>query len=137
MSDCLFCQIAAGEVPAEVVLESPGALAFLDAFPAARGHVLVIPRVHAESLLDLPDSSVGDLFLSVKATQAMVAKALRPLGMNVGWNHGRPCGQHVLHLHVHVLPRFADGGRGVQALGSGGDRSEMAALAAAIRSAQG
>ena len=135
MSDCLLCQIIAGNVPAEVVHEAPGALAFLDAFPAAPGHVLVVPRVHAPSLLDLPDSAVGDLFLSVKAVQAKVARALRPMGQNLGWNDGRPSGQHVLHLHVHILPRFSDGGRGIQALGTGCDRADLASLAAIIRAA--
>jgi histidine triad (HIT) family protein len=135
MSDCLFCQIIAGTVAAEVVHESPGAFAFLDAFPAARGHVLVVPRFHAPKLLDLPDPAIGDLFTAVKVVQGKLERALRPLGMNVGWNHGKPCGQHVFHLHVHVLPRFSEGGRGVQALGTGGDRSELPRLAAAIRAA--
>jgi len=135
MSDCLFCQIAAGSVRAEVVHESAGALAFLDAFPAARGHVLVVPRFHAETLLELPDPAVGELFAAVKAVQGKLKRALQPLGMNVGWNHGKPCGQHVFHLHVHVLPRYEPGGRGVQVLGAGADRSEIPALAAAIRAA--
>jgi diadenosine tetraphosphate (Ap4A) HIT family hydrolase len=55
--------------------------------------------------------------------------------MNVGWNHGQAAGQHVFHLHVHLLPRYADGGRGIQVMGTGGDRAELAALAAALRKA--
>ena len=135
MDECIFCRIARGDQPAEVIHEAPGALAFLDSFPAARGHVLVVPRKHAPTLLELEDGAVGDLFLAVKAVQRKVQGALRPLGFHVGWNHGRAAGQHVHHLHVHVLPRYAEGGRGVQALGSGGDRQEMTALAAAIRAA--
>jgi len=135
MPECLFCQIAKGAVSAEVVHESAGAVAFLDAFPAARGHVLVVPRFHAPTLLDLKDADVSDLFAAVKAVQGKVERALAPLGMNVGWNHGRASGQHVFHLHVHVLPRFAEGGRGIQALGTGGDRGELPALAAALRGA--
>ena len=65
----------------------------------------------------------------------LVLAALRPLAFNVGWNHGRAAGQHVPHLHVHVLPRYADGGRGIQLLGTGGDRTELAQVAAAIRGA--
>jgi histidine triad (HIT) family protein len=120
---------------AEVVHQAPGAVAFLDAFPAARGHVLVVPRSHAPTLLDLDDAAVGDLFGAVKAVQRKVEAALHPVAFNIGWNHGRAAGQHVFHLHVHVLPRFSEGGRGVQALGTGGDRAELAALAAAIRAA--
>jgi histidine triad (HIT) family protein len=97
--------------------------------------VLVIPREHAPTLLDLDDGAVGDLFLAVKAVQRKVLHALQPLAFNVGWNHGRAAGQHVFHLHVHVLPRYADGGRGVQALGSGADRNDLGAIAAALRGA--
>ncbi len=135
MPDCIFCEILAGRIPAEVVHESPGAVAFLDVFPAARGHVLVVPRAHAPTLTDLDDSAVGDLFLAVKAVQARVQRALRPSGMNVGWNHGRAAGQHVDHLHVHVIPRFEGGGRGIQVMGTGGDRAELGSVAAAIRGA--
>jgi histidine triad (HIT) family protein len=135
MADCLFCRISSGALPADLVHESPAAVAFLDTFPAARGHVLVVPRLHAPTLLDLPDDAVGGLFQAVKAVQGKVARALSPVAFHVGWNHGAGAGQHVFHLHVHVLPRYAEGGRGVQSLGTGGDRGELAALAAAIRAA--
>jgi histidine triad (HIT) family protein len=135
MPDCLFCEIVSGRIPAEVVHEAPGAVAFLDVHPAARGHVLVVPRAHAPTLLDLDGAAVGELFLAVKAVQGKVQRALHPLGMNVGWNHGRAAGQHVLHLHVHVIPRYADGGRGIQVMGTGGDRAELSAIATALRSA--
>jgi histidine triad (HIT) family protein len=133
MDACLFCRIAAGEVAAEIVHDAPATLAFLDVHPAARGHVLVVPRAHAPTLLDLDDAAVGDLFRAVKAVQRKVLAALGPAGFNVGWNHGRAAGQHVPHLHVHVLPRYGDGGRGVQSLGAGGDRGQLAETAAAIR----
>jgi histidine triad (HIT) family protein len=135
MADCIFCEILAGRIAAEVVHESPGAVAFLDVFPAARGHVLVVPRGHAPTLLDLDDAAVGDLFLAVKEVQAKVQRALQPVGMNVGWNHGRAAGQHVHHLHVHVIPRHEDGGRGIQVMGTGGERAEVPTVAAAIRKA--
>ena len=135
MDNCLFCRIVAKELPAEVVYESAGAVAFLDTHPVARGHVLVVPRVHAATLLDLDEGAVGDLFLAVKAVQQKVLHALRPLAFNIGWNHGRAAGQHVFHLHVHVLPRYTDGGRGVQALGTGADRNDLGTVAAALRNA--
>lgn len=97
--------------------------------------MLVVPRVHAPTLLELEDAAIAELFAAVKAVQRKVQRALAPPGMNVGWNHGKPAGQHVFHLHVHVLPRFADGGRGVQALGSGGERADIGAIATAIRRA--
>lgn len=133
--DCLFCRIARGDLPAHEVHRAADAVAFLDATPAARGHVLVVPVVHAPTLLELDDRAVGGLFLAVKAVQRKVQAALRPHGYHVGWNHGRAAGQHVLHLHVHVMPRFGERGRGIQQLGEGGDPAELAALAAAIRAA--
>lgn len=135
MESCLFCRIAADATAAHVVHESSGAVAFLDAFPAARPHVLVVPRVHARTLLDLDDAGVGELFKAVKVVQLKIQAAFQPKGFNVGWNHGRAAGQHVYHLHVHILPRYSDGGPGVQALGAGGDRSELAVLATALRAA--
>jgi histidine triad (HIT) family protein len=135
MTDCLFCRIVAGASPAQVVHEAPGALAFLDAFPAARPHVLVIPRAHVPTLVDLDDAEVGELFGVVKVIQRKIQTAFQPKGFNVGWNHGRAAGQHVYHLHVHVLPRYSEGGRGVQLLGTGGDPDELATLAAAVRAA--
>jgi histidine triad (HIT) family protein len=132
---CLFCRIVARSVAAEIVYEDAATIAFLDVHPAARGHVLVVPRAHAETLLDVEDAAIPDVFRAVKVVQQMIQAALRPFGFNVGWNHGRACGQHVPHLHVHVLPRYADGGRGIQLLGAGGDRGELAQVAAAIRGA--
>ncbi len=136
MADCLFCRIANGAVPAEIVLQSAGAVAFLDRFPTARGHALVIPRAHAPTLVDLEDAAVGDLFLAVNATTRKISSALGPTAFNIGWNHGAAAGQHVFHLHVHVIPRYGEGGRGVQALGDGsGAGAALAEIAEAIRRA--
>jgi len=135
MSDCIFCRIAAGAAKAEIVYDGPGALAILDRTPAARGHVMVIPRAHAATLLDLEDEAVGELFRAVKAVMRKVNDALRPAAFHVGWNHGKGAGQHVFHLHVHVLPRFGESGRGIQMLGEGPGQVDLAELAAAIRNA--
>jgi histidine triad (HIT) family protein len=132
---CLFCRIVAGEIAAHLVHEDDGGVAFLDVHPAARPHVLVVPRAHAANLLELEDDAVAALFRTVKRVQQKVERAFRPLGMNVGWNHGQAAGQHVFHLHVHLLPRYADGGRGIQVMGTGGDPAELAALAATLRGA--
>lgn len=134
MADCIFCGIAAGTIRAHVVHEGPDAIAFLDRHPAARGHVLVVPRAHAPSLLEVPDGAVGGLFLTVKEVVRKVEAALRPVAFHVGWNHGKAAGQHVFHLHVHVLPRLHDG-RGIQMLGEGAGRVDLDEIAEAIRSA--
>ncbi|HET8540970.1 MAG TPA: HIT family protein [Anaeromyxobacter sp.] len=135
MSDCIFCRIAAGTLKAEIVHETPDAIAFLDKYPAARGHVVVIPRAHASSLPELEDAAVGGLFRAVKDVMRKVTAALAPAGMNVGWNHGRAAGQVVFHLHVHVLPRSGEGGRGVQVMGEGTGKVSLAELGEALRNA--
>jgi histidine triad (HIT) family protein len=131
--DCIFCRIATGELETELVYESPGAIAFLDKHPAARGHVLVVPRSHAPTLVDLDDDSVGEVFRGVKVVMRKIEDALHPIAFNVGWNHGAPAGQQVFHLHVHILPRYREAGRGVQSLGEGTDRVDFAKLAELIR----
>jgi histidine triad (HIT) family protein len=135
MAECIFCRIAAGSVAAEVVYEAPRALAFLDTFPSARGPTLVIPRAHAPTLLELGDEDAGALFRAVKAVTRKVKVGLGPVGFNIGWNHGAAAGQHVFHLHVHILPRYGQGGRGIQSIGGGGGQGSPAEIAAAIRGA--
>ena len=134
MSDCIFCRIAAGTIKAEVVHETPEAIAFLDKFPAAKGHVVVIPRTHAVTLPDLDDAAIAGVFRAVKDVMRKVTAALAPAGMNVGWNHGRAAGQVVDHLHVHVLPRWTQG-RGIQVMGERTGDANAAELAQAIRGA--
>jgi histidine triad (HIT) family protein len=137
--DCIFCRIVAGKLPAARIHETEGTVAFLDIMQASRGHTLVIPRDHVATLPELPEAPTAELFRSVKAVMGKIDRALSPLAFNVGWNHGLAAGQHVFHLHVHVLPRYEPGGAGVQALGisegDGGDLARLAPLAEAIRGA--
>ncbi len=131
---CLFCQIAAGTRPAEVVYQSSSAVAFLDRFPTARGHTLVVPRQHAPSLLQLDEGAAGALFGSVVEVVERLDGALHPAGFNIGWNQGAVAGQTVFHLHVHVLPRFGGGGLGVQSIGEGPFPEPLEQIAETIRS---
>lgn len=109
--DCLFCKITGKTIPSEVVYEDESVLAFLDIHPLAPGHTLIVPKVHSDNLLDLPDADVAKVFLSVKKVTALLAEKLAPAGFTIGINHGRIGGQLVDHLHVHVIPRFeGDGG---------------------------
>jgi histidine triad (HIT) family protein len=111
MTGCLFCSIASGTVPANVVLDSPEVLAFLDIRPVFKGHVLVAPRAHVETLVDLPESLVLPLFLAVQRVAAAVEAGLGVGGTFVAVNNR--VSQSVPHLHVHVVPRTkGDGLRG-------------------------
>ena len=111
MSDCVFCAIAAGDIPAEIVLADEVAVAFLDGRPVFKGHVLVIPREHYETLADLPADLVGPLFTRVRRVSAALPAALGAQGSFVALNN--VVSQSVPHLHVHVVPRTrGDGLRG-------------------------
>jgi histidine triad (HIT) family protein len=135
MAECIFCQVVAGSRSANTVYEDPDVIAFLDIHPAARGHTLVIPKAHAETLDQLDDGTIGPLFVGVKTVMRQLATALRPAGLNVGWNHGWAAGQRVDHLHVHVIPRYpGDGGGGIQSLAHAWPKVEdLAAVASVIR----
>jgi diadenosine tetraphosphate (Ap4A) HIT family hydrolase len=141
---CVFCKIAAGAAPASVIWEDDRFVAFLDIYPVAPGHALVMPRRHAPLLGDL-DADVGPLF----ALAARVAAALRRCGMpcddiNLLVNDGRAAGQTVPHAHVHVLPRRRGDvatvlrklvQRPAQRFLGGPDRGTLDRQAAAIRAA--
>lgn len=109
--ECVFCRIVAGEVPAEIVLDQSGYLAFLDARPVFKGHVLLVPKLHVETLPDLPAES-RDGFLEVAQRLASaVVTGLGAQGSFIAINN--VVSQSVPHLHLHVVPRTkGDGLRG-------------------------
>ena len=135
MSDCLFCRIVEGEIPATKVHEDEHAIAFMDINPVTRGHLLVIPRRHSRDLLDIEPE---DLAATMRTAQVVAAKAARALGadgFNVVNNCGSTAGQTVFHFHVHVVPRTGGDGFHVPLGGPPGDRDDVAAAAQAIREA--
>ena len=108
---CLFCAIAAGDVPASMVSRDDDVAAFLDARPVFKGHVLVVPRTHVPSLSDMPPAALGTLFAAVQRIARAVETGLGADGTFVAMNN--KVSQSVPHLHVHVVPRKKkDGLRG-------------------------
>jgi histidine triad (HIT) family protein len=108
---CLFCSIVAGETPADVVLETPTVVAFLDHRPLFPGHTLVVPRAHFETLRDLDDATRDELFAQVQRVAAAVQDATGSAGSFVAMNN--VVSQSVPHAHVHAVPRNRkDGLRG-------------------------
>jgi histidine triad (HIT) family protein len=112
MKDCVFCQIIDGRIPHYGVYEDSHTMAFLDIHPLAKGHTVVIPRVHAETVQDLDEELMGHVMRAVNATMQRVNTVLSPDGYTVGWNHGEAGGQVVPHLHIHVIPRWSGDGGG-------------------------
>lgn len=101
--DCIFCKIAKGQIKARTILETEKSLAFLDAFPLAPGHSLVIPKSHYERIQDLPPSDNADLFETVRKVVPMVDKLTGATLVAV--HNGRESGQEIPHVHVHLVPR--------------------------------
>ena len=111
VADCVFCGIVAGTVPAFVVGSDPVGMAFLDTRPVFPGHVLVVPRAHVVTLVDLPAASLAGYFGLVQRVTAAVQTGLDAAGSFVAINN--VVSQSVPHLHTHVVPRNRkDGLRG-------------------------
>lgn len=111
MSDCIFCKIINGEIDSYKIYEDENALAFLDINPHAKGHTLVIPKIHAETIFEINNEQLENLFRAVKRVTEKIDSILHPEGYNIGWNHGKIGGQVVPHLHIHIMPRYS-GDRG-------------------------
>jgi histidine triad (HIT) family protein len=138
MSTCIFCRIFAGEIPAEVVWRDPEVVAFLDVQPLADGHVLVVPRAHAECVEDLKPAEADALFRAVVRLAGPVREALDGAGTTIGINNGEATGQTIPHVHVHIVPRWTDDGAGsVHTIFPRHVKRKLPEVGAAIRSALG
>lgn len=122
----IFAKILRGEAPCVRVFEDEHVLAFMDVFPQARGHTLVIPkRSQARNLLEEEPAVLSNLILGVQRVTRAVRAALQPDGIVVTQFNGAPAGQTIFHLHVHIIPRWD----GVALKGHGvGGMADMAAL---------
>ena len=101
--DCIFCKIAKMEIPAKIITETKNSVAFLDAFPLARGHTLVIPKRHYEKVQDMTDNDNSDLFNTVLKEISKVDKVTGSTLLAI--HNGKESGQEIPHVHVHLIPR--------------------------------
>lgn len=104
--NCIFCKIIAGEIPSTAVYEDEDFRAILDVNPAARGHVIILPKKHAADIYELPEEDAAKIFVVAKKIAAAIKKTYSCDGVNILQNNGEAAGQTVFHLHVHVIPRF-------------------------------
>ncbi|HET8574831.1 MAG TPA: HIT family protein [Candidatus Paceibacterota bacterium] len=109
-NDCLFCKIAAGEIPSEKIFEDENTFAFLDIHPTNPGHTLVIPKEHFENLYEIPDKILSALFITTKKLAKAVKAGTKADGINIMMNNEPAAGQVIFHAHVHVIPRFQNDG---------------------------
>jgi histidine triad (HIT) family protein len=134
---CVFCKIAAGEIPSFKIYEDARVLAFADIAPLNPGHCLVIPKSHSENLLDIP---LEDLTAVHEATQKVVRalkSTLQQPGLTLLQLNGRGANQIILHYHVHLIPRdrSRDGLNKLDWESTEGDMGEIKALAEKIAAA--
>ena len=104
--DCIFCKIAAGEIPSATVYEDDDFRAILDLGPAAKGHTLVIPKSHSDNLLSVEPDTAAKALKVISKTANAIKEALGCDGINVVQNNGEAAGQTVMHLHFHIIPRY-------------------------------
>jgi histidine triad (HIT) family protein len=131
--DCLFCKIIAGELPSQQVDSDERTIAFMDISPATRGHALVVPRNHVVNVLD---ADPGDFAAVAAAAQRLAQRAVERLGadgVNLLTSGGGVAWQTVFHLHIHVIPRYADDPLKLPWVPSPGDADEIAATAELLR----
>jgi|ERR1022692_373024 histidine triad (HIT) family protein len=134
-SDCIFCKIVAGELPATIVDEDEHTLAFMDINPATRGHALVIPRTHAEDLLSIEPDELKAVVVAARRLAHRQKERLGADGINVINSCGAAAWQTVFHFHLHVIPRYENDPLRLPWAPTPGDPAEIAAAAAAISSA--
>ena len=101
---CIFCRIVSRTAPSNVVYEDEKHIAFLDAFPSSRGHTLVSPKQHGETIWDMGESEISELFMVASRISKAVVEATRADGFRFVQNNGEAADQAVAHVHVHVIP---------------------------------
>ena len=128
---CIFCQIVRGDAPAAHVYEDEQTLVFMDIAPLSRGHLLVIPREHAENLYEISADSLAAVARTSHRIAPVLRRVLEPEGLRILQLNGAAAGQTVFHYHVHLIPR--EDGEGFDfANRKAADRGELSRLAARL-----
>ena len=107
---CIFCDIIQGKKQGHFIYEDDTHVAFLDKYPIDHGHSLVLPREHFEKITDMTADKVGDLFSKVPKIAKAIIQTTNADAFSMAQNNGRAAKQIVLHVHVHIIPRFNDKG---------------------------
>ena len=133
MSECIFCRIAAKEIPSSVVYEDEHTLAFMDIGQVNPGHVLVAVKRHAENIFALDETQAGAVFRAAARVARAIRDAFEPQGLSVYQANGRAAGQTVFHLHLHLVPRHDDDGMALTWPVKNPPREKLAEYAQRIR----
>lgn len=106
MEDCIFCKIVNGKIPSAKVYEDNKVISFLDIMPASKGHCLVVPKKHYETLFEIPDEDLAALMTTAKKIAKALSLSIGNGSYNILMNNGKIAGQLVNHAHIHIIPRF-------------------------------
>lgn len=104
--DCIFCKIANGEIPSATLYEDEDFRVILDLGPASKGHALILPKMHAANIYEMPEELVGKAFMLAKKMAGILMEGLKCDGFNILQNNGEAAGQTVFHFHIHLIPRY-------------------------------
>lgn len=108
MENCIFCKIAAGEIPSTTLYEDQDFRVILDLGPASKGHALILPKEHYANIYEIPDELAAKAIILAKKMAGIMTRALNCDGFNIVQNNGEPAGQTVFHFHMHLIPRYED-----------------------------
>lgn len=108
---CIFCKIAAGEIPSKTLYEDEKFRVILDLGPATRGHALILPKNHYADLYEIPDETAADAMKLAKKMAGIMTDKLKCDGFNLVQNNGEQAGQTVFHFHMHLIPRYKNDGQ--------------------------
>lgn len=108
MENCIFCKIAAGEIPSTTLYEDQDFRVILDLGPASKGHALILPKEHYANIYEIPDELAAKAIVLAKKMAEAMTRALKCDGFNIVQNNGEPAGQTVFHFHMHLIPRYED-----------------------------
>lgn len=113
MDNCIFCKIAAGEIPSKTIYEDDDFKVILDLGPATKGHALILPKVHAANLYELDDAVAAKVLVVAKKVASILKEKLKCDGLNLVQNNGEVAGQTVNHFHMHLIPRYKGDGQNI------------------------
>ncbi len=131
--DCVFCKIIAGQSPAAIVYHDDNTSAFMDIYPVAKGHILVVPKRHVVGLFDItPEECANTMRAAVMVANA-IRESLKPDGLNLWQSTGRAANQSVFHFHIHLIPRWYGDGLNAPHGKSSASPQQLEATAAQIR----
>lgn len=108
--NCIFCKLANGDIPTNMIYEDDMFAVILDASPATRGHALILPKEHAANIYELSDETASRIFVLAKKMAAKMTELLKCDGFNIVQNNGEVAGQTVFHFHMHLIPRYKGDG---------------------------